>query len=74
MASSDWIVRPRDGGYPADESFFLDCILEFVAAALAARDDADTADWPDTRRAQRAAGELTYVAHQYDLLYRAPDS
>ncbi|MFT4933193.1 MAG: SAM-dependent methyltransferase [Natronomonas sp.] len=73
MAGSDWVVRPRGGPYPADEAYFLDRILGFVEAALA---DApvDGSDWLATRREQLAAGRLTYVAHQYDLLYRAPES
>ncbi|MEF8773644.1 MAG: methyltransferase domain-containing protein [Halobacteriales archaeon] len=83
MAASDWVVRPRDGNYPGAERQFLARILEFVEAALA--DDEGTAasvgtgdavaefpDWLATRRRQLAAGELTYVAHQYDLLYRTP--
>jgi len=72
-AASDWIVRPRDGGYPADERYFLNCILGFVADALADADVEGGEDWVETRRDQLAAGELTYVAHGYDLLYRAPD-
>lgn len=67
--SADWIVRPRDGSYPADESSFLSRILTFVEDALAEA-DVDGSDWLATRRAQLAAGELTYVAHQYDLLAR----
>jgi len=68
---SDWVVRPRDGSYPADERYFLATILGFVADALrASAVDAD--DWLAARREQLAAGELTYVAHQYDLLYRTP--
>jgi len=89
--SSDWIVRPVDGAYPADEAFFLGCILDFVDAALTGAGersapeggagtggndpievDADVEDWLVTRRRQLDAGELTYVAHQYDLLYRVP--
>ncbi|MFB6157869.1 MAG: class I SAM-dependent methyltransferase [Haloferacaceae archaeon] len=77
VGSSDWVVRPHDGRhgaagrYPADERHFLDRILSFVADALAdAPVDAD--DWLADRRARLAAGELTYVAHGYDLLYRAP--
>ncbi|MEF8780601.1 MAG: class I SAM-dependent methyltransferase [Haloferacaceae archaeon] len=86
--ASDWIVRPLDGGkgtggratrargYPADEEWFLARILAFVEGAV----DPETAgvsrealeDWLATRRRQLAAGELVYVAHQYDLLYRAP--
>lgn len=72
VGGSDWIVRPRDGAYPADERYFLGCILDFVAAALAdAPVDAD--DWLATRRRQLAAGELTYVAHNYDICYRSPE-
>ncbi|MEZ3114802.1 class I SAM-dependent methyltransferase [Halobaculum sp. MBLA0147] len=44
VAGSDWIVRPRGGGsagsdaYPADEWYFLDRILGFVADTLLASD------------------------------------
>ena len=67
--ASDWIVRPVGGEYPADEAHFLSRILGFVADALdgSGVDGAD--DWVETRRDQLATGELTYVAHQYDLLY-----
>lgn len=60
--------------YPADEAHFLATILEFVEGALAGSDvEVERADdWLATRRRQLAAGELLYVAHQYDLLYRAP--
>ncbi|NLV09547.1 methyltransferase domain-containing protein [Halomicrobium mukohataei] len=67
--SADWIVRPRDGTYPADERYFLSQILSFVADALA-ESAVDGTDWLTTRRAQLEAGALTYVAHQYDFLAR----
>lgn len=70
--SSDWIIRPRGGTYPADERFFLDRLLEFVEGAAGDRDVEGFDDWVATRRDQLVAGELTYVAHQYDLLYRTP--
>lgn len=80
-AASDWIVRPRDGAYPADERYFLGRILDFVASALDERDfderelDPDDAnEWLTTRREQLAEAQLTYVAHQYDFLYRASSS
>jgi hypothetical protein len=78
MAPSDWIVRPRTGGYPGDERFFLGRILDFVEGAILDPGPPDesvpeAADWLATRREQLAAGELTYVAHQYDLLYRRPE-
>ncbi|MFC7175653.1 SAM-dependent methyltransferase [Halosegnis marinus] len=64
VGASDWIVRPANGGYPADERRFLDRILDFVAAAV------DRDDWVATRREQVEAGDLLYVAHGYDLLWR----
>jgi SAM-dependent methyltransferase len=72
MASSDWVVRPRDDSYPADEAYFLDRILDFVADALAQTGVDGGDDWLESRRMQVRNGELVYVAHQYDLLYRAP--
>jgi SAM-dependent methyltransferase len=74
VGSSDWIVRPHGGTYPADERYFLDRLLGFVERAVSDGDrDVEGSDaWLSTRREQVAAGELTYVAHQYDLLYRTP--
>lgn len=68
VASSDWIVRPTDGEYPAAEASFLEAILDFVATGTASVSAAD--DWCSDRRDQLAAGELSYIAHQYDFLYR----
>jgi SAM-dependent methyltransferase len=68
VGASDWIVRPVDGTYRADERYFLACILGFVADAV--DDVAGADDWLATRRRQLAAGELTYVARNHDLLYR----
>jgi hypothetical protein len=67
--ASDWVVYPP---YPADERYFLSTILDFVAETVAGRvDGAD--DWLRTRRRQLDAGRLSYVAHGYDVLYRAPE-
>jgi len=67
--ASDWVVHPRDGGYPADERYFLERILSFVADA--AEDEVPAAEsWLTSRRRQLEAGSLTYVAHGYDVLYR----
>jgi len=68
VGASDWIVRPVDGAYRADERYFLARILEFVADAV--DDVAGADDWLAARRRQLAAGELTYVARNHDLLYR----
>jgi SAM-dependent methyltransferase len=73
--SSDWVVHPRDGRYPADEGFFLAHIVETVDSALAGGDriDGDTlADWTRQRHEQIDRGELVYVAHQLDVLGRVP--
>ena len=70
VGASDWVVHPP---YPADERQFLATILDFVAEAVEGRvDGAD--DWLRTRRRQLDAGELSYVAHGYDVLYRVPDT
>lgn len=75
MAPSDWIVRPRLEGYPADEAYFLGRILDFVAEALddSSASNPDFDEWIDTRRRQLEREELTYVAHQYDFLYRTAE-
>ena len=68
--SSDWIVFPQHGSYPADEAYFLEVILHFFEQALAGNPELDSrafASWLDTRRAQIARGELIYLAHQLDL-------
>jgi hypothetical protein len=70
VGASDWIVRPVDGRYPADERYFLRAILGFVADAVADVEGADA--WLDARRRQLDAGKLTYVAHGYDALWRVP--
>jgi hypothetical protein len=67
--ASDWVVHPREGAYPADERYFLATILSFVESAV----DVPGVDaWLRTRRRQLAEGTLTYVAHGYDVCYRAP--
>ena len=68
---SDWLVRPRDDGYPTDEAYFPRYIVDAVSGAV--RDDPEVADrrlsqWADRRRDQIAEVELTYCAHQLDLL------
>ncbi|MDZ7745481.1 MAG: class I SAM-dependent methyltransferase [Halobacteriales archaeon] len=68
VGSSDWVVRPHEGEYPADERYFLSAILDIVADALGAQARED--GWLTTRRAQVAAGQLTYVANNHDVLWR----
>ncbi|WP_049984228.1 hypothetical protein [Halorubrum sp. BV1] len=87
VAGSDWIVRPDDsgGGYPGDEAYFLQHILDSVEEAVGEviaeeaqrRVDAagslsavDLDAWLAGRREQADAGELVYLTHQLDLLGR----
>ena len=71
--SSDWVVHAVDGDYPADEAYFLGCILHFVEGTLRGHpelDDGEFGEWLAARRGQVARGELVYVAHQLDYCGR----
>jgi hypothetical protein len=75
--SSDWVVSADpDGNYPDDEAYFLRSILSTIQNALRSRPDrvepADLADWLAMRGRQLIAGELVYIAHQFDFVGRAP--
>lgn len=69
--ASDWVVFSQDGTYPGNEAYFLHHILHFVETELADHPELDAtafSDWIATRRHQVETGELTYVAHQLDVL------
>ncbi|QLG49940.1 class I SAM-dependent methyltransferase [Natrinema halophilum] len=74
---SDWIVRPNDDGYEADEAYFLHHIVDTIESALEA-DGAIDAErlraWAAIRHEQVEAAELVYLAHQLDVLGRWPAS
>ena len=70
---SDWIVRPVDGSYPAEEAYFLRHILDTVEDAVGEVSDDEfeaLSGWLSRRRAQVEAGELLYLTHQLDVLGR----
>lgn len=72
---SDWVVTPDDGAYPGDEAYLLHHIVDTVEGALADDDRVDDdrlSAWARERHDQVAAGGLTYVAHNLDVLARAP--
>ena len=74
--SSDWVVFAGEGGYPADEKYFLQFIVETLHRALAknpALDEVLFSDWIAKRKAQIETGELVYIAHQLDFVGYAPD-
>ncbi|SDM21738.1 hypothetical protein SAMN04487949_1309 [Halogranum gelatinilyticum] len=74
---SDWLVHPP---YPADEAYFLHHLIDTVAGAVAddggldADDDGLDADaltaWTAARHDAVARGELTFFAHNLDVLAR----
>lgn len=71
VAGADWIVRPVDGTYPHDESYFLRYILDTIETAvseMAGKQGPELDGWLDSRRAQVSAAELVYHTHQLDLL------
>ena len=71
--SSDWIVYPSDQKYSADEAYFLHHILSFFKQSLSDQDDVDQDllnSWLAARHAQIDAGELIYIAHQLDIVFR----
>lgn len=71
---SDWVVHPRDGGYPGDEAYFLHHVVDTVETAVGEErvDQTRLAEWADRRHAAVEAGELAHIAHQLDLLCRVP--
>ena len=69
--SSDWVVFPVMGQYPADEAYFLHFIVHTMHGALhndPAVAGEDFERWIAARHAQIKAGELIYIAHQIDFM------
>jgi hypothetical protein len=69
--ASDWVVYPVRDGYPADEAYFLQCILSFFEHTLkghAALKQDELDNWLMERYRQIERAELTYIAHQLDFL------
>lgn len=73
---SDWVVFANpDEGYPADEKYFLQFIVETMHRALEkhpALNEAQFERWIARRQEQIEAGELIYIAHQLDFVGRWP--
>jgi len=74
---ADWLIRPDGESYPANEGLVVDHLLETVVEAVTAVPGGTVAPsrldgWVGTRRAQLAAAELTYLAHNLDVLARLP--
>jgi hypothetical protein len=62
-AGSDWVVTPTDGGYPADEAYFLEFILDTIERAVGEQlgESAETLrTWLRARHEQLETGQLVY--------------
>jgi len=73
--ASDWMVFPQAGVYPADEAYFLACILQMIQAALRGFPGIDQVQlerWLERRRTQLARTELIFIAHQLDVCGMLP--
>jgi SAM-dependent methyltransferase len=71
--SSDWVLIPGARGYDKDEAFFLHFIINTVRDALSGHPGMDAnalSWWIRKRHDQIEDGELTYIAHQIDILGR----
>jgi len=71
--ASDWVVFPRNRGYPGEEAYFLHVIVEMVSGAVAASGEVEAPAlqaWTTQRHAQIERGELVYLAHQLDFVGR----
>jgi len=71
--SSDWVLVPGTHGYDKDEAFFLHFIINTVHDALSGHSGMDANGlswWIRKRHDQIEDGELTYIAHQIDILGR----
>ena len=71
--SSDWVVFAGKEGYPADEKYFLQCIIHTMAQALAGQPQLEAnrfEEWVRQRLHQIETGDLVYIAHQLDFVGR----
>lgn len=65
---SEWVVFPGPQGYPAEEAYFLRCILAMVAESVTGRlPAADLQGWLAERRRQAGAGVLVLLARHLDF-------
>ena len=71
--ASDCVVFARQGEYPHDEAYFLQCVLAMIRDELRDSPELDPQEldgWITERLRQVDAGELRYIAHGLDFLGR----
>lgn len=78
VGGSDWVVRPVDGSYPADERAFLTHLLRTIDDALTdypagVLESGTRRRWTDDRRHRLKESELVSVAGNLDVLARLDD-
>lgn len=69
--ASDWVVHPYRHTYLGDEAYFLHHIIETMDQQLRDHPQLDQNQfraWVKRRHLQVEAGELSYIAHQIDIL------
>lgn len=73
VGGSDWIIRPIEGEYPAEERVVIETLLETIHGAVREVPDAPLGRidaWDERRRSELASAELLYLAHNLDVLLR----
>jgi SAM-dependent methyltransferase len=69
--SSDWVIFPGPDGYLGDEAFFLHFIIDTIDQALHGHSGLEMSRfqaWIAERHRQIESAELTYIAHQLDVM------
>lgn len=72
---SDWVVFSDGRRYPGDEAYFLHHIVQTIRTALEDHPQLDPGAfkaWIQLRHEQIERGELSYIAHQLDVMGTAP--
>lgn len=72
--ASDWVITPHGGEYTPDEVVTLQAILQMVHDELVGHPQLDRSkflEWVRAREDQIKRGELSFIAHQLDVLGRA---
>lgn len=75
VGASDWVVFAEEEGYPDNEKYFLQCILQFVLDEIKKDGRISTSvaeEWAAHRWKQIEQESLVYIAHQLDICAQTP--
>jgi SAM-dependent methyltransferase len=73
--ASDWVVFPANGLYKDDDAYFLHFTVDTIFRTMKLQSEINPSQlrsWTDARHRQVERGELSYVAHQLDVLAQMP--